>query len=340
MTLPTVQQISDNLLPMVQQQGLAAILPEHIKPETFVRLAAIAMTNNPALVEADKTSVVNSLILSAKDGLVCDGREAALVPFKTKVGNNWIYKAQYMPMVDGVLKRVRQSGQVTMIVAKPIFQKDNFSYWFDEDGEHFKYVPTQDNDPGELVSVLAAARMVSGELIVDVVPRRDIDRSRAASKQGNNENGPWNKYFDRMAVKTGLHRLARRLPNSSEILEMLERGDPKEWHQEEKDVTPKRERKSTAAMLNDAFSGNGNISQDQLNGDEIQSESVNENLGDGPSVADKLAIEISEQSDIPGWNKIKQKLVNAMMGDLITEDEAAELRIALNLKKEEIASNQ
>ncbi|CAH9012019.1 putative RecT Recombinational DNA repair protein (RecEpathway) [Vibrio phage 236O40-1] len=338
MTLPTVQQISSDLLPMVQQQGLAALLPDHIKPEAFIRSAAVAMLNNPAVVGADKQSIVNSLILAAKDGLLCDGREAALVPFKTKVNGQYVDKAQYMPMVDGVLKRIRQSGQVSMIVAKPVFKKDEFDYWFDEDGEHFKHKPCMDSDPGELICVLAAARLVSGELIVDVVPRRDVDRARAASKQGNNEYGPWVKYFDRMAVKTGLHRIGKRLPNSSEILEMLERGDQKEWQNEEKDITPQRERKSTAAMLNDAFSGNGNISQDQLNGDDSQQFNDSEDFSGGPSAFDKLEIEISEQSDVAGWNKVKAKLVNAMMGELIDEDEAAKLRIALNLKKEEIAS--
>jgi hypothetical protein len=40
----------------------------------------------------------------AQDGLLPDGREAAVVMF----GN----KAQAMPMIAGILKKVRQSGEV------------------------------------------------------------------------------------------------------------------------------------------------------------------------------------------------------------------------------------
>lgn len=118
--------------------------------------------------------------------------------------------------------------------------------------------------------------------------------------------------------------------------EELESFDEKQ----ERDITPQRDRKPTAAMLNDAFSGNGNISQDQLNGDDViessEAEIEPEVINSEPTIADKLEIEISEQVDPLGWNNIKKKVMNAMMGELIDEAEAEKLRILLNAKKAEI----
>lgn len=240
----TVSGITSSLLPDLESNGVGDLLPKGITIDTFAKLAAVAIFNNPMLHKADPKSVINSLILSAKDGLLCDNREAALVPFNSK-GKTL---AQYMPMVDGVLKRVRQSGQVSIIASKPVFANDDFTFFTDEDGDHFKHVPTL-GEPGELVAVIAYAKMKDGTRHVELLRRWEIDRSRAASKTGQSEYGPWHKYYDRMACKTGLHRIGRRLPNSSEMLEMLERGDVMSWQQEERDVTPKSKQSTTLDSL-------------------------------------------------------------------------------------------
>jgi recombination protein RecT len=240
----TVSVITSSLMADLVSNGISDLLPKGLSIETFAKLAAVAIFNNPMLREAEPKSVINSLIMSAKDGLLCDGREAALVPFK----NKGVTMAQYMPMVDGILKRVRQSGQVSVIASKPVFANDEFTFFSDEDGDHFKHVPTL-GDPGGLVAVIAYAKMKDGTRHIELLRRWEIDRARTASKTGGSEYGPWAKYYDRMACKTGLHRIGRRLPNSSEILEMLERGDPKEWQREERDVTPQREESAIDAIM-------------------------------------------------------------------------------------------
>lgn len=48
-------------------------------------------------------------------------------------------------------------------------------------------------------------------------------------------------WFERMALKSALHRLARRLPNSSEIMEMLGNDNwMYDFKNKERDVTPER----------------------------------------------------------------------------------------------------
>ncbi|NUW71391.1 recombinase RecT [Vibrio mediterranei] len=297
----TVSSINNDLMPAIVNEGIEAILPSHIKVETFVKSAAIAIFNNSSLIKADRNSVISSLILAAKDGLVCDGREAALVPYSTKTNGGFIQKAQYMPMVDGVLKRARQSGQIKMIMAKPIFESDHFDYYADENGEHFKYVPAM-TQRGNLQRVFAAAMMTNGELQIEVLTLEDIERSRAHSKTGNNENGAWKNFYDRMAVKTALHRLARRLPNSSELIEMLERGDPKLWDNTEdrKVMRPENIKKETAAQV-DSLMGESASKSEVIEEAEVTSETTS-STADMSSLMGGGAVEA--QSKYQQWHDL------------------------------------
>jgi len=205
--------------------GVESVLPEHIKMTSFVRCAAIAMTQSKDLAEADKDSVIMALTKCATDGLIPDNKEAALVTFNTNIGDKnhkqWVKKAQYLPMIDGVLKRARMSGQIAAMSAKAVFTGDEFDYWIDEDGEHLNYRPTYEAR-GDFKLAFAFAKLKSGDLIVEVMTLDDVNKVKDASKTG--KFGPWVDWFDRMACKAVFHRLARRLPNASEIVEMCEAG--------------------------------------------------------------------------------------------------------------------
>ncbi len=205
--------------------GIQAVLPVSVKMETFVRCAAVAMASNKDLAGADRDSLIMALTQCAKDGLVADNKEAAIVTFNTNVAakgqpKNWMTKAQYLPMIDGVMKRARMSGQIAVLSSKAVFNDDVFRYWMDENGEHINYEPTYNG--GEMRLAFAFAKLTNGELIVEVMGKSDVDKVRAASKTG--QYGPWKDWYERMACKAVMHRLARRLPNASEIVEMCEAG--------------------------------------------------------------------------------------------------------------------
>lgn len=221
--------------------GVETMIPG--KSEAFIRCAAIAIASNKDLMKADKDSMVMALIKCAKDGLVPDGKEAAIVTFSTNVAakgqpKQWITKAQYMPMVHGVMKRARMSGEILKLGCKAIFEGDEFDYWMDEDGEHIKYRPSFTSD--KVVKAFAFAKMTNGELVVEVMSKAQIDKVRAASKTGT--YGPWADWYDRMACKAVFHRLARGLPNASEVLEMCEAGMNMNFDERtEKEIQPKVE---------------------------------------------------------------------------------------------------
>lgn len=220
--------------------GVQSILPKSVKMETFVRCAAVAMVSSKDLAAANKDSVIMALTQCAKDGLVPDNKEAALVTFNTKVkhqgrADEWVKKAQYLPMIDGVMKRARMSGQIATLSSKVVYNDDNFDYWVDENGEHIQYRPNYKG--GEIRLAFAFAKLTNGELIVEVMTKDDIDKVRAASKTGT--YGPWRDWYERMACKVVMHRLARRLPNASEIVEMCEAGMNMDFDERtEKEIAP------------------------------------------------------------------------------------------------------
>jgi len=220
--------------------GVESILPESVNMKTFIRCAAVAMASSSDLAQADKDSVIMALTQCAKDGLVPDSKEAALVTFSTNVAGQgqpkqWIKKAQYLPMIDGVMKRARMSGQIAILSSKAVFNDDIFRYWMDENGEHINYEPQYNG--GEMRLAFAFAKLTNGELIVEVMSRADIDKVRAASKTGT--YGPWKDWYERMACKAVMHRLAKRLPNASEVMEMCEQGMNMDFDgRTEKEIAP------------------------------------------------------------------------------------------------------
>jgi recombination protein RecT len=196
----------------------AKVLPPQVTIDKFIRVSTTAIRQNPDLSLCNEKSVFQALLLCARDGLLPDGRESAIVIYNSKSGKN----AQYQVMIDGVLKKVRQSGLITNVAGKAVFENDTFDYFMDENGEHITYKPTFEN-PGKFRLAFAFAKYKTGELVVEVMSKTEIDKVRASSKTGNGAMSPWTTWYDRMAVKSVLHRLARRLPNSSEVAEMLER---------------------------------------------------------------------------------------------------------------------
>lgn len=214
-TVDSAENVYAHLKSALLNQGIAALLPAHVTPEQFTRTAATALVKDSDLQFADRQSLVLALTKCAGEGLLPDGREAVLVVRSNRV--------VYMPMVevDGVLKRARQSGQVANIVSKAVYAADQFDYWVDERGEHLKHRPAFE-DRGELRLVYAFAKLTSGELVVEVMGRAEVDKVRATVTSAGKSGGPWVKWYDRMALKTVLHRLARRLPCASEMYSLFD----------------------------------------------------------------------------------------------------------------------
>jgi len=194
---------------------LAKVLPDHVTPEKFERVTLTALQRSPDLLACDRKSLFESVMQCAQDGLIPDGREAALTKFGQKVA--------YMPMVAGILKKIRQSGDLVTITAQMVYQMDDFQYWIDDEGEHLKHTPEMIRDAGEPLAVYAMARTKDGGVYIEVLRMSDVQKIRASSRGGN--GGPWAQWTDQMAKKSAIRRLAKRLPMSTDLERIVQRDD-------------------------------------------------------------------------------------------------------------------
>lgn len=189
---------------------LADALPAHIKVEQFNRVAMTAINNNPDLVAAERTSLLNACMKCAADGLLPDGREAALVTFAGK--------AQYMPMVFGILKKLRQSGEIASVTARLVYQNEvdagRFQFVIREGQEQLSHDPILIGERGAVVLAYATARFKDGTVQNEVMTKADIEKVRNVSRSKN--SGPWTTWWDEMARKTVIRRLSKYLPLSAE----------------------------------------------------------------------------------------------------------------------------
>lgn len=206
---------------------LTSALPPHIPAERFVRVVLTAVNGNPDLLKADRRSLFEAAMKAAQDGLLPDGRDGAFVVFKNKVKNDrnqdeWIQKVQWMPMVGGILKKVRNSGELLTISAYVAYENDVFSYVLGDD-ERIEHRPAVGKDRGRPLLVYAIAKTKDGGIYREVMTIADIEKVRNVSRA--KDSGPWRDWWDEMSKKTVIRRLAKRLPMSSDLDDLIRRDD-------------------------------------------------------------------------------------------------------------------
>ncbi|MCA9244456.1 MAG: recombinase RecT [Phycisphaerales bacterium] len=208
---PNLSQELEILKPEIEK-----VLPTHVSSDKFMRVVMTAISQTPELYRADRRSLLTSCVKAATDGLVPDGREAALVMF----GN----KATYMPMTAGILKKVRNSGELLSLMSNVVYEKDEFEYFVDDIGEHVLHKPNMLVDSrGNMLAVYAVAKTKDGGVYVEVMSRSQVEQVRNVSRAKN--NGPWKDWYDEMARKTVIRRLAKRLPMSTDLEAVIQRDD-------------------------------------------------------------------------------------------------------------------
>lgn len=213
-----IVQFTKDIAPYEKQ--FKSVLPAHIDPKKFIRTVVGAIQNNPEILACDRSTIYSACQNAARDGLILDGREAALVKYNSKKGA----VCQYMPMVAGILKKLRNSKQLSSITAQIVREKDSFSFnpAMDDVPNH---KPDWFGDRGKMIGVYAVARMKDGATVTEIMNITEIESVRICSMGGNDREtnkpkGIWLKWYGEMARKTVLRRIAKFLPSSADIEEV------------------------------------------------------------------------------------------------------------------------
>lgn len=211
--LKPIDEVRGALTKMEEQ--FKAALPPHVTVEKFNRVVMTALQNSPKLLECNRASFYSACMMAAQDGLLPDGREAALVPFKGVV--------KFVPMVAGILKKVRNSGELATITSQIVRKDDRFRYWVDSDGEHIEHEPSLFGQRGDPIGVYGIAKTKDGSFYLEVMTAEQVDAVRKISKA---TDGPWDGPFEsEMWRKSVLKRLSKRLPMSTDLEQVFRRDD-------------------------------------------------------------------------------------------------------------------
>jgi recombination protein RecT len=154
---------------------------------------------------------------AAQDGLLLDGREAGLSVYndRQKGGKT----VSYLPMVGGIMKKIRQSGEISSIRAHVVYEGDVFEYELGDE-ERILHRPSLSAQGGKALAAYAIARFKDGDIQREVMSLAQIEKIRA--KSTGIGKACWTNDWGEMAKKTVIRRLSKRLPSSNDLDRVLD----------------------------------------------------------------------------------------------------------------------
>ena len=173
--------------------------------EQYERVCLNALLVSPGLGECSPHSMDVAITQCITAGLIPDGKQAAIIPFKQV--------ATLVPMTDGLVMLAHQATTGLSIRTRVVYAQDDWEY---EEGltpiMRHKPNPAADHSDGMVIATYAIARR-PGSIDPDfeVMDRATIDRYRGYSRA---RSGPWDTHYVEMAEKTVLKQLLKRLPKS------------------------------------------------------------------------------------------------------------------------------
>lgn len=208
-----LQEIRLTMESKEMREQIKMALPPHIQVEKFIRVVTTAIVNDPKLTSANRISLYNSCMRCAADGLIPDGKEAALVTFGDQV--------VYMAMIAGVLKKLRNSGELEMIDSQVVYAADKFTYRPGID-EMPIFEPNWFGDRGDAIGVYAVAKTKDGGYFVEIMNKEQVASIQKVSRSKTVWEG---SFKTEMWRKSAIRRLAKRLPSSTDLEQVIERED-------------------------------------------------------------------------------------------------------------------
>jgi recombination protein RecT len=199
---------------MIKQYSsdFTTVLPSHIKPDTWVRLAQGVLRRDKQLAQIAQRnpgSLMQALLECARLGHEPGSESFYLVPMGGEIEGWEGYR--------GVVERMYRAGAAVAVKAEIVRANDRFHYqpsmarpeheidWF--------------GDRGDILGAYSYAELRDGSTSkVVVINQEYIRKVKAMSKGSDKPTSPWQKWPEAMVLKTVIHRLEPFVPTSSEYL--------------------------------------------------------------------------------------------------------------------------
>lgn len=204
---------------------ITAVLPVAVSFDRFRVIVMMAVRTKPEILDCHGPSVVTACLKSAYDGLMPDGRQAAIIPSNNKVTEGgrtfWRKEARYGSMAAGLRMQIIKGGKVDDVKTEIVYANEVTS-------GRFKYRPAStepiihdaiviDSERGPAVGAYSVAFLSNGRVTAEYMTERQILDVRDES-----QSGPvWKGKFDKeMWRKTTLRRHRKSLPGCNDIIDM------------------------------------------------------------------------------------------------------------------------
>jgi len=202
-----------------------AVLPSHIRPDTWVRIAQgalkkgrkapgagnkteleVAAQNNPGVFLA-------SLLDAARMGLEPGTEQYYLTPRRVKG------KLEILGIVgyQGYIELMYRAGAIASVVAEVVYSGDRFTYRPGVDERPIHEIDWDSDDRGQLRLVYAYAIMKDGATSkVVVLNKAAIAKIKQTSQGADGDYSPWKTNPDAMWLKSAVRQLVKWVPTSAE----------------------------------------------------------------------------------------------------------------------------
>lgn len=194
------------------QIQFAKLLPEHLSPERFSRVALNLLGKIPKLAECTQESFFRCLLDLSAAGLEPDNKRAYIIPYGKE--------ATLIIGYQGLIDIVRRDPNVVDVQCFKIRANDK-ALWVNGKMEH-SFNPLHDR--GEVVATYTKLTMTNGTTS-EGEPFTKADAEKAKKSSKTSANGPWKDHYEEMWRKSNIRRDAKMWPMSPEIRDHLEKDD-------------------------------------------------------------------------------------------------------------------
>lgn len=258
----------------------ATMLPSHIKPEQWARLAIGALRRDPKLARAatnDTGTFMAQLANAARLGLE-PGTEQFHLTIRKEKG---VEKVLGIPGYQGLIELMYRAGAVASVVAEVVYSGDIFDYVPGRDERPQHTIDWDAEDRGTLRLVYAYAVMKDGATSkVVVLNKADIARIKKSSQGASSDYSPWQTNPAAMWLKSAVRQLAKWVPTSAEYRREQLRAAQEVWAERE-------QQQARGGLPAPAPSGEGEY-VDELTGEVFTSDDVHD-------------AELVDQEEPEGW---------------------------------------
>lgn len=216
----------------------AMVLPSHMRPEAFVRVAVGVLRRNDKLRTAaqnDMGAFMAAMMDAARLGLEPGTEQYWLIPRYDGKSKKVIVNGQRG--YQGEIELIYRAGAVASVVVEVVRAADGFIWnpgqldtawaglglsgprWIGPMDRPLHTIDWDLADRGPLKFVYAYALMKAGGVSkVVVLNQAQIDAAKKMNEYSGNASSPWVKWEEAMWLKTGVHRLQKWVPTSAEYI--------------------------------------------------------------------------------------------------------------------------